>query len=52
MASNNQQFHTRCNSAVPVRGVCEMTTNYAVDHAQMKAQLDDLISTMKQLTMP
>ena len=29
-----------------------MTTNYVVGHAQMKAQLHDLISTMKQLTMP
>jgi len=47
MASNNQQFHTRSNFATPVRGVHEMTTNYAVDHAQMKAQLHDLISMMK-----
>jgi len=52
MASNNQQFHTRSNFATPVRGVHEMTTNYAANHAQMKAQLHDLISMMKQLTMP
>jgi len=52
MASNNQQVHTRSNSATPVRGVHEMTTNYAADHAQMKAKLDDLTSMMKQLTMP
>nr|AFN88198.1 retropepsin-like protein [Phaseolus vulgaris] len=52
MASNNQQFHTRSNSAAPVRGVHEMTTNYVADHAQMKAQLDDLTSMTKQLTMP
>jgi len=37
MASNNQQFHTRSNSAELIRGVHEMTTNYAADHAQMKA---------------
>jgi len=52
MASNNQQFHIRSNSATPVRGVHEMTTNYAADHAQMKAKLDDLTSMMKHLTMP
>jgi len=42
MASNDQQFNTCSNS----------TTNYAVDHAHMKAQLDNLTSMMKQLTMP
>jgi len=31
MASNNQQFHTRNNFAAPVRGVHEITTNYATD---------------------
>jgi len=31
MASNNQQFPTRSNSAVPVRGVHEMKTTYATD---------------------
>ena len=41
MASNNQQFHTHSNSLVPVCGVHKMTTNYAADHAQMKAQLDN-----------
>jgi len=52
MASNNQQFHTRSNSTIPVCGVHEMTTRYAVDNAQMKEQLDNHTSMMKQLIIP
>jgi len=48
-----KEFHTVCTTMRPaVHGVHEMTTSYAVDHAQMKAQLHDLTSMMKQLTMP
>jgi len=51
MTSSNQQFNTRSNSVTFPRGDHEISTSHVADHTKLERKLDDLLASIKQLTM-